>query len=113
LKERLIIQKILASWLLVLFTISFIPKSYFHDLLADHNDVISCEHPGKDETCIHPKGINCSFNDLVVTAPYVTVSTAWNDLLPTIFTENKYSYIQPFLEVCYLAAESRGPPSIV
>jgi hypothetical protein len=113
LREKPTIQKLFASLLVAVFTISFVPKSFFHDLLANHQDVISCEHPGKEATCVHPKGFNCSFDDLVVSTPYVVDTTGFSIGKPDYYISYTSLERKLVLQQYFLGTESRGPPSIV
>ena len=103
----------MALLLLVLFTVSFIPKKFFHDVMASHTDAVGCEHRNKEQACIHQQGFNCAFNDLVVTAPYVSVST------PVPFVQQQElpvfvnSFVGFFLQQFFFGTESRGPPFMV
>jgi hypothetical protein len=99
--------------LLVFFTISCVPKSFFHDLIANHQDVISCEHPGKAASCVHPKGFNCSFEKLVVTSPYVVAAAGFSIVKPVSFPTHKRVHSSFVLSPYFPHSESRGPPSIV
>jgi hypothetical protein len=113
LNEKSTIQKFLAGWLLVLFTISFVPKSLFHDAFADHKDIITCEHPGKNATCVHEQGFRCDFNDLVVGTPYVSNISNIGFLLPVFSTTFTSNYSPLVLQQLNLGTDSRGPPSII
>ncbi|HZH66278.1 MAG TPA: hypothetical protein VEY10_15400 [Flavisolibacter sp.] len=107
--QRPTIQKILASLLLVLFTISFIPKSFFHDAIANHTDEGTCNFSA-EKLCIHQKGFSCSFNDLVVSSPYVAFSSVFNlveQLIPAPHASRHKNFA---LELRFLGTESRGPP---
>lgn len=111
-REKPTIQKILAFLLLVFLTVSFIPKTYFHDVIADHRDTVACDHPVQQGPCVHQKGFNCSFTDLVVTAPYVS-SLAGFACLQLIHHPNYTSSDLPLVvQHFYLHTESRGPPSV-
>ena len=113
LTKKTIIQKILAGLLLVLFTISFIPKSYFHDAFADHTDSAGCNYAIGKSACVHQQGFHCSFNDLVVTAPYVAFSSGFNLVQSFIHVSYTSKYHIPILPEYFFAAESRGPPSLI
>ncbi len=112
LRQKPIIQKILASLLLVLFTISFIPKSYFHNVIAHHTDSATCAY-SVEKLCIHQKGFSCSFNDLAVTAPYVLLSSSVNLLQPYLHPTYTGWYCIYILHQAFFSTESRGPPFVV
>jgi hypothetical protein len=113
LNEKPTIQKIFFSLLLVVFTISFIPKAYFHEVLADHKDFVSCEHPGAKAACIHQQGFRCDVNDLVVTTPYVLSANGINFVHPpfgVILVTPLFSFVA---QHHFLGTDSRGPPSVI
>jgi len=96
----------------VFFTISFIPKSVFHDLIASHTDAVSCDHPVTKTECAHQQGYKCSFNDLVVTAPYLSFVSAFSfdaQVIYSSFTSAFYAFI---LQHHFFGTESRGPPRL-
>ncbi|HEX8314205.1 MAG TPA: hypothetical protein VF609_04400 [Flavisolibacter sp.] len=98
--------------LLVFLTISFIPRNYFHDVIADHRDTVTCDHPVQEGPCVHQKGFNCSFTDLVVTTPYVSNITVFHCVQPVHHATGTCGYLPLVLPQLHLHTESRGPPSI-
>ena len=103
------IQKFLASILLLLFIISVAPKSYFHDLVAHHKDVSSC-NLNHQTTVLHKQEFNCQFVELVVSAPFV-LNVEPGKVFRNLYFENILSsftvtYFEPFLQ----HKENRGPP---
>jgi hypothetical protein len=113
LREKPAIQKFLAYVLLVCLTIGFIPQRYFHDVIADHQDTVTCEHPDPNLPCVHQKGFNCGFNDLVVSSPFVPHLTGFDLLKPDHFSFYNSRYQLVLLQHCCYGKESRGPPSIL
>ncbi|HVF80603.1 MAG TPA: hypothetical protein VM884_01645 [Flavisolibacter sp.] len=103
------IQKTLASLLLVFFSISFIPKSFFHDAMADHTDAATCNYSA-EKLCVHQKGFSCSFNELVVTSPYDLLIATFSLVQPYIYAANTGRYYSLRLQQQFFATESRGPP---
>ncbi|HUC82739.1 MAG TPA: hypothetical protein VMR70_17655 [Flavisolibacter sp.] len=110
-REKPIIQKLLAYILLVCLTIGFIPQRYFHDVIADHRDTVTCEHPDPSLPCVHQKGFNCGFNDLVVSAPFVSQVAGFVLAKPDHFSYYNSRYQLVHLQYCCTGKESRGPPS--
>jgi hypothetical protein len=110
LNKQTIIRKSLACVLLLLFVMSSLPKAYFHDLVADHVDMASCDQK-HSQAVLHKQSVNCHFDDLVVTIPFV--SPAIQDFEAANFHFEKkaavaiacyhYSFIQH--------KENRGPPT--
>jgi hypothetical protein len=46
------------------------PKSYLHEMFADHEDAPSCSDTYTDGPCIHKQGLNCAQAEIVVPASY-------------------------------------------
>ena len=113
LKERNTIQKFLAFFLLIVFAISSTPKIYFHDVIANHKDVVSfCDHPQKSKACLHQKGYDCEVNDLVVTTPYLILPVVNTFLIHSDYSDFNTGYLSSSSQNCLIHKESRGPPSI-
>jgi len=112
LKSRTPIQKTLAIFLILVFALGTAPKSWFHDLVADHKDQPVCSQVHHSKV-LHQKAPNCHFDDLVVTTPFLSVSD-----LPTLSTRVRYIkmetvfYSSP-LQSFSLHKENRGPPFLV
>ncbi|RYY00083.1 MAG: hypothetical protein EOO53_22550 [Gammaproteobacteria bacterium] len=105
------IQKFLAGLLLVVFTISAIPQSFFHDLIARHKDVVGCEHPGEKAACVHPQSFHCGFSDLVVSAPYLSCEST-SELARLVYpAPEKSDPHRVSLSLYSSYTEGRGPPS--
>jgi hypothetical protein len=111
LREKPTIQKLFAFLLLVCLTIGFIPQRYFHDAFADHKDTIACEHPSSQTVCIHQKGFQCGFSDLVVSTPYVSGLAGIAFIPPVHISYYNSSYQLLLLQPGCCGKESRGPPS--
>ena len=111
-KQKKTIQKRIAFLLLLVFMVSAAPKTYFHDVIANHKDVSYCTHLNETSACVHLKGFNCHFDNLVVTAPYVVQSNPFSLIVPVRYihlnTRYSFSYHSCFLS----SADSRGPPAI-
>lgn len=108
----MIIQKGLALFLWVVFALSITPKPFFHDVLADHKDEQVCRDKDKSSPHFHKPASHCSFDDLVVSAPFLIVPQAFAP--EPLQRAGHFSELIPSF-VCSLACqatESRGPPSI-
>lgn len=105
------IQKLLAGFLLLVFLISTAPRSYFHDLIANHKDQASCSLSHK-AAVVHKMATNCHFDDLVVTAPFVLIQS--NTLCQVSVYRYHWHADLPgnSLPVYSAFVESRGPPSV-
>jgi hypothetical protein len=110
LKRKLIIQKITAIWLLLVFAVSASPKAYFHELLANHKDTAGCNQV-HNTAAVHQQGYHCHFDELVVTAHFVLAADA-PELLsakgPHIYP---CAYYTSPLSSGTIHHESRGPPA--
>jgi hypothetical protein len=107
------IQRLLSSFLLVLFAFSITPKKVLHDLVANHIDTHSKACPDNSTTKIVKAGFNCNTEDLVVESPFIENSCSIElpepPTLSLIFSErpeNFYYFHQLF-------AELRGPPATI
>jgi len=109
-KKKINIRQVYSFCFLLLFTISITPKLYFHDAIANHRDVSSCNHPGKPKTCIHQQGYNCQVNDPIVSSPYLSVAISSCSLPEINFGAALAPFIISFLQDCFIHTESRGPP---
>jgi hypothetical protein len=112
LKQQSVIQKWVASLLLVVFAISITPKAYFHEVIARHKDVSVCTHPPQAAHCIHKQGFNCHFDDLVVTAPFLLGKAI--DSFDSIarFPNMSSVYKESFLACSLLQKKGRAPPAV-
>lgn len=109
LKHKQTIQKIIAFFLLLVFFIITAPRIYFHDLVANHKDFSDC-HQQHHSAVLHQQGVNCHFDDLVVTSPFVSLIE--QPLLPlAIHFKKKLSAFSTLLIASFSQhKENRGPP---
>jgi hypothetical protein len=104
------IRKFNAAVLLLVFTISMLPKVYFHDAVADHEDKVSCRHLHEVRDCLSQKVLDCDTNTLVVTSSFlfaVPLMIVWRPLLNPAATA---TYSSSLIDNCFLRSEGRGPP---
>ena len=107
-----IIQKLVALLLLVVFTISFTPEHLFHDALATHTDQPVCPDEDKAIPHLHNPTFHCSFDDLVVSVPYLGVTEQPAIEQPEVVViPSVYISTEP-LSTRLRYTESRGPPMI-
>jgi hypothetical protein len=111
LKKQTIIRKALASILLLLFVMSSLPKAYFHDLVADHVDMASCDQK-HSQAVLHKQSINCHFDDLVVTSPFVSPAVQNFDVANSVFGKKAAVAIASYHYSFVQHKENRGPPAI-
>jgi len=110
LKGRIVIRKLIAALLLLIFAIGSSPKIFFHDLLAKHKDTIGCTK-NHHSTAVHKQGINCHFDDLVVTAPFVPTPSVVDCALTLSFQKPEDHFTIDFYSQHHFFSELRGPPS--
>jgi hypothetical protein len=92
------------------FLISIAPKTYFHDLLANHKDFPACTQVHKTAV-LHSHGFNCHFDDLVVSAPFllqIEQPIAFDNFY---FEKKQSSFYSSFPQSFLQHKEKRGPPS--
>jgi hypothetical protein len=105
------IQKIAAIFLILMFTVSIAPRSYFHDLVADHKDFSDCRQ-SHHSTVLHQQGLNCHFDDLVVSAPFLSWVEQPVVLIDFCLGEKQSAFYSSLLSSFLQHKESRGPPSV-
>lgn len=110
LKQATIIQKARAILLVLVLTVGITPKSFFHDLIANHKDYSDCRQIHKS-TAFHQQGFNCHFDDLVVTVPYLLVTEQPVVSVNFYFEKRQPSFYSSILSSFSQHKESRGPPS--
>lgn len=111
LRSQPTIQKFITASLLFLSLVSFLPKAYFHEALANHKDGVNCPHNGEQTPCVHTQGYNCSFTDLVVTSPYEPAAINVCLVKPLLYSSFNNCFYTPLLSQTFFSAESRGPPA--
>ena len=95
--------------MLLVFATASAPKAFFHDLVADHEDVEGCflDH---HEVVLHQVEPRCDMDDLVVPVPYY-LSQPLNTEPPAGCTEVFFgSYIPSHTVSQYQHHHTRGPP---
>lgn len=105
-----LIQKRLALFLLVVFALSATPKIFFHELLANHKDGLVCNKQDKSKPCLHRQAYHCQFDDLVVTAPYLSAVPAISLNNPTFVTQHEACVLPQTIAAPLRHVDSRGPP---
>jgi hypothetical protein len=101
-------RRFLALILLVIFTCAIMPKQFFHEVFAGHQDTL----PGKTDNHAHinKTGFNCDCNTIVATAPF----TEHHDEEFILPLKEYKSFIPHFSLEIFLPTHSffslRGPP---
>ena len=104
------IQKRIALFLLVVFALSATPKAFFHDVLAKHSDGIVCTETDKSSPHFHHPAFHCSFDDLVVTSPFVSLSIDEAPEHAAVYAVAATGFTAFIPSSPFLHKESRGPP---
>jgi hypothetical protein len=104
------IQKKVALFLLVVFALSITPKVVFHEVLAEHKDSLLCQDKDKTAPHFHLPAFHCSFDDLVVTSPYLSIDFPPAPERPVFFKINSFGFFTFASSFSFLHRESRGPP---
>ncbi|MDQ3279591.1 MAG: hypothetical protein M3Q06_14795 [Bacteroidota bacterium] len=107
-----LIQKAVAWFLMVVFTISVMPEHLFHDALATHTDQPVCRDEDKSVPHIHNPTFHCSFDELVVSVPYIDVASQPVINQPVPVETVPASFHSSALSTTFRYTESRGPPLI-
>jgi len=98
--------------LLLLMLLSVMPKTYLHELFADHTDVTACNDSDIQGPCIHNQGDNCQQTDNVVPSSYL-----FTDLFFSIDRGyepvSKIVFCSSVLQNSHSAISDRGPPFCV
>jgi hypothetical protein len=85
------------------------PKTFLHDVFANHTDVTSCNDSGINGACIHKQGFNCQLTDLVVPSVY-TVNELRSATIPLFSPVQNYIFKLTIPENNYSVSQGRGPP---
>jgi len=101
----------IAVVLLLTFMVGTAPKAYFHDLIANHRDEVSCTE--KHSTpAFHNPGFDCKCSDLVVSTPFIVSITPFYITPATDFHPEQVSFYQSHTQSGVQYKESRGPPAL-
>jgi hypothetical protein len=105
------IRRVISFFLLIVLAISVVPKAYFHDVIANHTDTVQVCSDNTRSVHLHQNGINCHFDQLVVTSLYHysvdPIAEAYISRFISFHSGPEPIY---FLQPSF-ARESRGPPS--
>lgn len=98
----------MALWV---FTLSITPQTFLHDWVAGHRDTPSQWHTGP-EKMVGKAGVDCHFNDLVSTSPFLDADPEIRIAAPVIATQLPTPFVLAPLLSQPSYWEGRGPPSI-
>jgi hypothetical protein len=104
------ISKCIAVLLLLVLMLSITPKTFLHEVLADHKDAPSCNDARLDGPCIHKQGPNCQQSDVVVPSAYLI--TEIKDVIthPHFFIREKTSCTSSLAQYFVSHSRERAPP---
>ncbi|HWJ91994.1 MAG TPA: hypothetical protein VNR87_12830 [Flavisolibacter sp.] len=105
------IRQLIAFFLLIVLSIGVAPKAYFHDVIAGHTDTVQVCSDNTKSPHLHQSGINCHFDQLVVTSLYHFSVDPISEIFSSPFN-TFHQKGEPFYFLRALSStESRGPPS--
>ncbi|MEO6454329.1 MAG: hypothetical protein ABIN97_09665 [Ginsengibacter sp.] len=109
-KKRFTIKKIIAVFLLGVFTLGVTPKKALHNLLANHTDNTSKSSNTKTQQ-LSKAGFNCQCDDLVVKSNFITTALIVVSIRPTYFSFSNYRKLS-LHSLSRFFFDLRGPPSV-
>ena len=110
--QKSTIQKFITGFLLVVFSISITPKDFFHQAFANHTDWVGFCSDDLKAPHLHQSGINCHFDELVVTSLYHFVIDPFPEVISRFFNKQLPHFEASCLLQSFPLKENRGPPSI-
>lgn len=110
LKQSVTIRKFISLFLFVVFAISVAPKAYFHDAFANHKDSGQVCTDNNKAAHLHQSGINCGFDQLVVSCLYYFEVEPATDIPVSFFCTPHQRIGTIFFFQPSFSSESRGPP---
>ena len=107
------IRAMLSAFVLLVFLVGISPRQHWHDLLADHRDVMGTAHHS-DELQLNNTGFNCGWNNQAAnTSPFVEAETIQMPVSSLVFPSYTLAPLSP-LHLSPLTQQLlRGPPAIV
>lgn len=107
------ISKCIAVLLLLVLMLSITPKTFLHDILADHKDAPSCNDARLDGPCIHKQGYSCQQSDVVVPSAYLIAEVKDVVKHPQFFIREKFSCTSSLIQNFVSLTQERAPPARV
>lgn len=107
------IKQLIAFFVLVVFAFSITPQRNIHDFVAKHVDPTNCKvHINLPVEQVEHAAVHCSYDQLVVTAPFIDYAFA-NALtipIPVCIQNEKKVLFQKGSPIALF--DTRGPPTI-
>src|SRR4051812_10070887 len=111
LSAKIIIRKISAGFLFLLFVLCVTPKKALHDLIADHKDSPFAAISSAQQLSSN-SGFRCNCDDLVVESPFISDFAPIEIVVATGYAEHVAATSDDFRILHHFYFELRGPPSI-
>jgi hypothetical protein len=111
LKHHSTIRRFISFFLLIVLAISVVPKAYFHDVIANHTDTVQVCTDNTRSVHLHQNGMNCHFDQLVVTSLYHFSPDPINEASALPFNSYHSNPGPVFFFQPLTTRDSRGPPS--
>ena len=108
--KKLIIQRILASFLLGIFAFSITPKIILHNVVANHKDTPFASNSEK-KAQINKAGFNCNCDNLVVESPFTDQHEPFEIIINHFFLPPIIKNINSVKTVVQYYPALRGPPA--
>jgi hypothetical protein len=95
--------------MLVIFTFSITPKTFWHKCLADHGENASVID---DKTTVHKTNFDCHCDELVITAAFTQPAIEVQISSPRNYKEFNLVPCHLYLPTTRLSKDLRGPPAV-
>jgi len=106
------LRRILAGWLLMVFSLGITPKLFIHALVAHHQDVhLSIDHNGADQ--LNKAGFHCNLENPVVELPCLSFPLFFQLQVPQFFGDRRAVEGHSFYCSEHFIFGLRGPPPAV
>lgn len=109
LSRHIIIRKVLAVFVLLLFAFCITPKMLLHDLIADHKDTPFTSSNSSNQQFEY-SGFRCNCDNLVVESPFVYYHISQEIIHPEFRPDHSDFFSSNPLVSCAFYFELRGPP---
>jgi hypothetical protein len=100
-----------AFFLLLLFTISAVPKMYFHSAMVHHQDIAECSYADKSSAHIDKDGFNCDIDQQLISFPFLGSFVSLKLQPVTVAYPGFAQAPVPDLFSVSILSGSRGPPN--
>ncbi|MEO6253201.1 MAG: hypothetical protein ABIO79_07850 [Ferruginibacter sp.] len=109
--RNLVIKRIVASAMLIVFAISITPTIVFHNWLAGHTDILKkCTHPKDGQ--VGKQTFNCHCDNIVAESPFTEAVTAIVTPAEQVFSLVKFDEQQSLTSSPTIFHALRGPPAV-